>query len=173
MGEWSPIQRYRVRPPTLQFEGLEAVAQRLYDLTERSDLRRVESDRFESESLPASSVLQGGSPKSHKILYIEQTARGRQISTMGWLGGAKRRLAQVGGRSAPGGSYDWNFSKVRRRHAWQSPGGLVTVGWLPRDRPEVWIMGKDGSEPRRIGYGVFPHWTSELTSPPWKTDLAY
>jgi Tol biopolymer transport system component len=49
----------------------------------------------------------------------------------------------------------------------------IAVGWLPRDRPEVWIMGKDGSEPRRIGYGVFPHWTSESTLPLWKTDLAY
>ena len=49
----------------------------------------------------------------------------------------------------------------------------MAVGWLPRDRPEIWIMGSDGSDPRRIGYGVFPHWTSEATLPLWKTDLAY
>ena len=98
VGEWSPTQRYRVPP---QFEGLEAVAQRLYNLTERPDLRRVESDRLESGSLPAWSVLQAGSPKSPKILYIEQTASGRQISNMGWLGGRRRRLAQVEGGCLP------------------------------------------------------------------------
>ena len=47
----------------------------------------------------------------------------------------------------------------------------TAVGWLPRDRPEIWIMGRDGSEPRLIGYGLLPHWASEPVSPLWKTSL--
>ncbi len=58
-------------------------------------------------------------------------------------------------------------------HANWSPDGNAIVfvkramGVLRQGGPEIWIIGRNGSDPRRLAMGTFPHWVGETTPPAW------
>ena len=60
-------------------------------------------------------------------------------------------------------------------HANWSPDGRAIVfvrvartgGYVLPGGPEIWVVGQDGSDPRKVAAGLYPHWFSESTPPVW------